>query len=84
VIASDVWALSALLRVAGLKHTHARGQRRYPKHYLQAVRNADLLIHPSIRLDSYLPVAASIERLIAAGERAALRALQHLFRQPVV
>ncbi len=82
VIASDVWAFSAFLRVTGRNHLHPRGRRRYPKHYLQAAISADLLIHPAIRLDSYLPVPASIERMIASGERAARRALLHLVFQP--
>lgn len=82
VIASDVWTLSAFLRGVGLKHAHSRTQKIYPKHFLQAVRSADLLVQPRIPLRGYLPAHVSIDRLIAAGEAATLRALSSLSVRP--
>ncbi|MBZ5522908.1 MAG: patatin-like phospholipase family protein [Acidobacteriia bacterium] len=82
IIASDVWALSAFLRGVGLTHTHSRMQRAWPRQYLHAVREADLLVQPQIPLGVYLPAKVSVERLIAAGEAATLRALSSLSRQP--
>jgi NTE family protein len=76
VIASDVWGLSAFLRNLGLPHTHPTATRVYPKHYLNAVRNTDLLIQPSIPLTGYWPRHASIDQLIAVGEAATRRALR--------
>lgn len=75
VIASDVWELSSLLRGVGLHHTTPPGQRLYPAHYRSAVLHTDLLIQPAIPRAGYVPGAAAIERMIAAGEEAAHRAL---------
>jgi NTE family protein len=78
VIASDVWELSSLLRAAGLHPTHPRGERIYPSHYRQAVRHADLLIHPSIPTAGYLPSERAVHKMIAAGELAARRSLTRM------
>lgn len=82
IIASDVWALSAFLRRVGLRHSHSRTRRVYPRQYLHAVSNSDLLIHPAIPLSGYVPVHDSVERLIAAGEAAARKALARLWQRP--
>lgn len=73
VISSDVWELSALLRGMGLHHTQERAP--YPAHYRIAVRHTDLLIQPSIPSAGYVPGAAAVERMIAAGEQAVHQAL---------
>lgn len=75
VIASDVWELSSLLRGLGLHPMTPRGQRLYPAHFRNAVRYTDLLIQPAIPTAGYMPVAAAIERMIAAGEQAAHQSL---------
>jgi len=78
VIASDVWELSSLLRVIRLDPTKPRGDRFYPAHYRLAVRQADLLIQPSVPPVGYLPGSIAVEKMIAAGERATHQALEHL------
>ena len=75
VIGSDVWELSALLRGFGLSHRSPRAQRLYPRHYLRAARATDLLIQTAIPVRGYLPVHDFVDRLIAAGEKAARNAL---------
>lgn len=75
VIASDVWELSSFLRGMRLQPTMPRGDRFYPAHYRIAVHHADLLIQPSVPPISYLPGAAAVERMIAAGEHATYQAL---------
>jgi NTE family protein len=81
IIASDVWARSAFLRGVGLTPAPSHTQRAWPKQYLQALSNTDLLVQPQIPLGVYLP-GLSIDRLIAAGEAATLKALSRLARQP--
>lgn len=76
VVGSDVWELSALLRGFGLAHTGPRTQYVYPDHYIRAVRNTDLLIIPKIPMSRYWPNRVSIDRLIAAGEKATRDALK--------
>ncbi len=71
VIASDVWELSGLLRGIGCQPAHPL----FPAHYRMAVQQTNLLIQPEIPLACHAPTASSIERLIAAGERATHRAL---------
>jgi NTE family protein len=75
VISSDVWEWSALLRTMGLPPAQQRYGFLYPAHYRRALRHTDLLVHPAIPVTSYLPNAAAVARLIAAGERAARHAL---------
>jgi NTE family protein len=82
VIASDVWGLSAFLRGVGLPHTGLRTHRAWPRQYLDAVRDTDLLVQPQIPLRVYLPGRVSVDRLLAAGETAMLRTLQGLSWQP--
>ena len=76
VIASDVWEFSALLRGIGIGHTHPRAASVYPAHYMRAIENTDLLIHPPIPLSSYILAPGFVDRLIASGEAATRRALQ--------
>lgn len=75
IVGSDVWEISALLRGVGLVHTHPRAHRVYPRHYLDAVRTADVLIQPDIPTKVYIPGCVSIDHLIAAGEKATRQAL---------
>lgn len=77
VIASDVWELSSLLRGMGLEPTAPRGQHLYPAHFRDALLHTDLLIQPAIPAAGYVPGAAAIERMIAAGEQAARQSLAH-------
>jgi len=78
IIASDVWELSALLRGVGLNHTHPRAHRAYPRHFIHAVSNSDLLIQTDVPFGGYWPGSAAVERLIAAGEAATHKALARL------
>jgi len=78
IVASDVWEFSSLLRAMGCQPTHPRHSRFYPSHYLRAVQHTDLLIHSTVPAAGYLPGAAAIERMIAAGEAAAQCALKRL------
>lgn len=76
VIASDVWELSAVLRGLGL-HPQPHGRRQvYPSHYLEALRLTDLLVQPDIPKSGYVPGVKAVERLIEAGERATIEALE--------
>lgn len=70
VISSDMWELSSLLRGMGFHPAHHHGQQFYPGHYRIAVQQTDLLIQPSIPTIGYVPSAAAVERMIAAGEKA--------------
>src|SRR5215813_7845022 len=76
VIASDVWEFSALLRGAGITHTHRRAGIAYPSHYLRAVQSTDVLIQPRIPLSSYVLAPGFVDRLISSGEVAARRGLE--------
>lgn len=75
IIGSDVWEFSALLRGFGLAPNHPRAHRVYPRHFLHAVQGSDILIQPDIPISVYLPGYTPIDALIAAGEKAAIRAL---------
>lgn len=72
VIGSDVWELSGMLCAFGIQPDAAI----FPRHYREAVQATDCLIRPAIPVSTYLPNAASIERLIAEGERATQRVLK--------
>ena len=74
VIASDVWELSALLRGVGVGPEHVHARRMYPRQYMRAVSNTDLLIQTDVPLIGYLPGKRSVDRLFAAGETAASKA----------
>jgi len=75
VISSDVWEVSSVLRRVGLHPRRAGHHRFYPKHYRASLEATDLLIHPDIPLAGYWPGEAGLERMVAAGEAAARRAL---------
>ncbi len=81
VIGSDVWELSSLLRGVGVDPHHPRAGRAYPSHYQAAIRNTDIIIHPRVPLTGYLPGRLAVERMIAAGERAARLAFHRFFAQ---
>lgn len=83
VIGSDVWEWSAVLQALGRDPAHPLGARLYPAHYRREVRHTDLLIRPAIPFISYVPGAAAIERLIAAGEKAAQQAFSRWLNQEV-
>lgn len=75
IIASDVWEFSALLRGFGVARSHPRARYLYPRQYLDAADGADLLVQPDIPIHVYVPGCASVNGLIAAGEKAAWRTL---------
>jgi NTE family protein len=75
VIGSDVWEFGAFFRDLGLPHSHRHARRVYPSHYLKSVHGADVLVQPNIPMQAYVPGGVSVEKLIAAGERAAHQAL---------
>ena len=75
VIGSDVWELSSILRGVGVPATHSKAHRLYPAHYRNSLHHTDLLIHPQVPWAGYWPGDSGIERMIAAGEQAARRAL---------
>lgn len=75
VISSDVWEISSMLRGVGLGPVHPRARRLYPRHYRVSLQNTDLHIHPRVPFAGYWPNDAGMERMIAAGERAARQAL---------
>lgn len=81
VIASDVWEWSSLMRSLGYPPTDQRWtSRAYPLQYRQALSHANVLIHPEIPVAGYVPGSRSVERMIAAGERAAYRALDSILK----
>ena len=73
VIASDVWEWSSVLRSLGC--SPGQTPRVYPSHYRFALFNTDIHIHPEIWVGDYVPSPGAVDRMIAAGERAARRAL---------
>jgi hypothetical protein len=75
VIGSDVWEFGAFFRDLGLPNSHRHARRIYPSHYLNSVHGADVLVQPNIPIQAYVPGGVSVEKLIAAGERAAYQAL---------
>lgn len=75
VIASDVWEMSSLLRGIGLHPTTPGSQHIYPAHFRNALLHTDLLIQPEIPIAGFVPGAAAIERMIAAGEQATHQSL---------
>src|SRR5918994_5997210 len=81
VIASDVWEWSSLMRSLGYRPTDQRWtSRAFPSQYRQALSHANIHIHPEIPVAGYVPGPASVERMIAVGERAAYRALDSIFK----
>ena len=78
VIGSDVWEVSSLLRGVGIDPHHPRAGRTYPARYHAAVRNTNVLIHPSVPLTGYVPGPVALERMILAGENATRLALLRL------
>lgn len=77
VISSDVWEISSMLRGVGLGPAHPKARQLYPRHYRISLQHTDLHIHPYVPLAGYWPNDAGMERMIAAGERAARQALAH-------
>ncbi len=75
IISSDVWEWSSILRRAGFHPSRTRSKRLYPSHYRKAVSHTALLINPAVPAAGYWPGSASVDRMIAAGEEATLRAL---------
>jgi NTE family protein len=77
IVASDVWEFSSLLRAMGCQPTHPRHSA-----FIRRITCArsNTLISSSIDCTAagYLPGAAAIERMIAAGEAAAQCALKRL------
>ena len=78
VIASDVWEWSSVLRSIGC--SPAKTARLYPFHYQSALAHTDLHIHPEIPISGYVPGPNAVDRMIAVGERAALRMLESFAR----
>lgn len=76
VIASDVWEVSSVLRGLGLGADHPKRLRLYPAHYRNALHHTHLLIHPRVPFAGYWPGDMGVDRMIAAGEEAARRALE--------
>jgi NTE family protein len=83
IIGSDVWELSSLLRGAGMEAHHPWAAFTYPLHYHAALRCTSLLIQPQIPLSGYVPGSQALERMMAAGEDAARRALAQFSTQSV-
>ena len=81
IVGSDVWEVSSLLRGFGIGPHHPQASRAYPSHYCSAIRNTDLLIHPSVPLAGYLPRPLAVERMISVGEHATRLALSSLTAQ---
>ena len=81
IVGSDVWEISSLLRGFGIDPHHPQASRTYPSHYSAAVRNTDLLVHPSVPLAGYMPGPLAIDRMISAGENATLLALSRFRSQ---
>jgi NTE family protein len=81
IIGSDVWELSSLLRGAGIGVHHPWARFGYPPHYHAALRHIDLLIQPHIPFSGYVPNPQALERMIAAGEKAARHALAKYLTQ---
>jgi NTE family protein len=78
VIASDVWDWSSLMRSLGL--SPHRAPRAYPSNYRIALAHTDIHIQPRIPLAGHFPIKSAVDRMIAAGELAARRALLPFFK----
>jgi NTE family protein len=76
VIGSDVWFRAAVARRSGLSVNGRWAEAAYSKHYLEALRQCDLAIHPRIPSAGMFPSRAGIDRLIKSGEAAAEEALE--------
>jgi NTE family protein len=75
VIASDVWQRAALLGAIGCQPGGSWASRLFPRDYRASAGSADIHIRASIPPHACVPTAWGIERLIAAGEYSARRAL---------
>jgi NTE family protein len=82
VIGSDVWELSSILRGVGFDATHPQAHWLYPVHYRNSLHHTSLLIHPHVPWAGYWPGQSGIERMIAAGDQAARRALGRFRPRP--
>jgi NTE family protein len=78
VIASDVWEWSSLMRSLGRSPNGQWASRAYPSHYRFALSHTDIHIHPEIPATGYVPGPAAVDRMIAVGESATLKALESL------
>lgn len=77
VISSDVWEWSSMMRSLGYSPLDQQRNRTYPRHYLSALAQTDVHIHPQIPLRGYVPGPSAVDKMIAVGERATYRALAH-------
>ncbi len=75
VIGSDVWFRSALAKRIGVRTDGKWAQRVYSRHYLHALSQCDLAIHPRIPSLALVPNRSGIDRLMRSGEVAAEESL---------
>jgi len=71
VIGSDVWFRSFVAMKSGVSTNGKLARRVYSRQYLEAFRQCDVVIQPSISLLSMIPNTASIRSMIHSGEKAA-------------
>jgi hypothetical protein len=71
VIGSDVWFRSFLAKETGVSPNGILARQAYSRQYLDAYRQCDVVVQPSISLLDMIPNHASIHHMIRSGERAA-------------
>ena len=75
VISSDVWEFGEILRKLKRLPQTRDTKPRFIANYRQAVEETDLMITSSIPLSCFIPVQASVHRMLEAGAAAAKKAL---------
>jgi len=75
VVSSDVWWRASVARKSGISTGSRFAEQIYSRHYMEAVRNSDLVIHPRIPARGIVPGLFGMRSLIRSGETAAEKAM---------
>jgi NTE family protein len=75
VISSDVWWRASVARKSGFKTSSRFAEQIYSRQYMEALRNSDLVIRPSIPASGIIPGRFGMRSLISCGELAAEQAM---------
>src|SRR5262249_51233156 len=78
VISCDVWEYTQFLRNHDVQPQNDHHNGLYPANYLQALKETDLLISPSIPAWCYIPGQQAIDKLVEVGEEEARQVLSNL------
>jgi NTE family protein len=76
VIGSDVWWRASVARKVGFSTNNRFAEQVYSRHYMEAVRKSDVVIHPRIPAAGIVPGRYGMRSLINSGAVAAEKTLE--------